>query len=150
MTNEEILEGNKLIAKFMGLNLFALYAMEEQKDLIIEFHRNIKDKLTIEEENSLSEYIDEHLLPGNILTITNNLSYQGFSEWFKDNYDFYNNYKFHKSWDWLMPVIAKCESINSKMIREEIGARNIFRADIAICYKSVVGFIKWYNEVNNV
>lgn len=149
MTNEEILEGNKLIAKFMGLNLFALYAIEEQKDLIIEFHRNIKDELTIEEENSLSEYIDEHLLPGNILTITNNLSYQGFLEWFKDNYDFYNNYKFHNSWDWLMPVVEKIMNIRTFGAPKQAVFKSI-EPNIATTYQAVVNFIKWYNEVKNV
>ncbi len=60
--------------------------------------------------------------------------------------DVYEQAQYHTSWDWLMPVVAKCEHINSRRIREEIGDRNIYGANIDIVHEAVVEFIKWYNE----
>lgn len=56
---------------------------------------------------------------------------------------------YETSWDWLMPVVAKCEHINSDRIREEIGDRNMYGANIGIVHEAVVEFIKWYNKCNN-
>lgn len=68
--------------------------------------------------------------------------------------------KFHKevyystSWDWLMPVV---EMIKSKMVeRKHLGAYVSFESrlkdaswiGIEATYKTVVEFIKWYNENN--
>lgn len=66
----------------------------------------------------------------------------------KEGKSFFNDYdlKFHNDWNWLMQVVKKCEKLNSKRIREEIGYRNIFGANIEIVYSACVEFIKWYNE----
>ena len=58
--------------------------------------------------------------------------------------------QFNSSWNWLMPVISKCESIDSKRIREEIGFRNIFGANIEICWLACLAFIEWYNAQKTV
>jgi len=50
------------------------------------------------------------------------------------------------SWDWLMPVVAKCHEENSKAIRLEIGHRNMYGANISIVYEAVVEFINQYNK----
>jgi hypothetical protein len=67
------------------------------------------------------------------------------------------------SWDWLIPVVEKIETIdiNGEMvILEAIGKRAKFilefgcrilpdnegRSKIEATYKAVVEFIKWYNE----
>jgi len=57
-----------------------------------------------------------------------------------------NELKFHTSWDWLMPVVAKCHEENSKAIRLEIGHRNMYGANISIVYEAVVEFINQYNK----
>ena len=50
------------------------------------------------------------------------------------------SYKFHTSWDWLMPVVRKIEKQN-----ELIGA-HILSTDIDATYKAVVKFIKNYKK----
>ena len=63
-----------------------------------------------------------------------------------------NELKFHTSWDWLMPVIEKC-LIGEAEQDEEISnttIKNIYEGicnqDISYAYKSVVEFIKKYNN----
>ena len=52
--------------------------------------------------------------------------------------------KYHKSWDWLMPVIDKCyQEHMSKHIAEAVMTCNIDEA-----YKVVVEFINEYNNNN--
>jgi len=60
--------------------------------------------------------------------------------------------KFHTSWDWLMPVIEKClvgEAEQSDEISNTT-IKNIYEGicnqDISHAYKSVVEFIKTYNN----
>lgn len=58
------------------------------------------------------------------------------------------SYKFHTSWDWLMPVIEKC-LVGEAEQSEEVSnttIKNIYEGicnqDISFAYKSVVEFIK--------
>lgn len=71
---------------------------------------------------------------------------------------------FHNSWDWLMPVVEKIESLdfvvttklNSCFIKEfehEINNKAIWRgkhhsktSKIEATYKAVIDFINWYNK----
>lgn len=74
-----------------------------------------------------------------------------------------NNLEFHKSWDWLMPVIEKIESLGYFVMinkwtsvyedekRRTIGDLNFLinkekGSKIENTYKAVVEFIKWYNN----
>jgi hypothetical protein len=76
-----------------------------------------------------------------------------------------NNLKFHLSWDWLMPVVEKIISLNYgfNLILTTTNTRhcviysgngeydNLLHGDeqiINIVWKSVVEFIKWYNNIN--
>ena len=59
-----------------------------------------------------------------------------------------SEYKYHKSWDWLMPVIQKClvgEAEQSEEISNTL-IKNIYEGicnqNISSTYKSVVHFIK--------
>lgn len=69
-----------------------------------------------------------------------------------------NSFKFHSSWDWLMPVVEKIESVG---VTVEIEGHNCMISDITdseyhqyvahdskinAVYVSVVAFIKWYND----
>jgi hypothetical protein len=70
--------------------------------------------------------------------------------------------KYHESWEWLIPVVEKIESLNvvcfEKNLQEEGDYQCLFTKgnDIFICHyadtskeathRVVVEFIKWYNE----
>ena len=72
--------------------------------------------------------------------------------------------KYHSSWDWLMPVVAKIESLESKerwMIEIVAGDcylytnnsgeyfKHIGNNKIESVYSVVVQFITWYNSQSN-
>ena len=68
-------------------------------------------------------------------------------------------FRYHKEWNWLMPVIEKCGLLNQKINvtpgKSYHYAMNSFGWDptkgpdlnIDFSYKSVVEFIKLYNQV---
>lgn len=73
--------------------------------------------------------------------------------------------KFHSSWDWLMPVVDKIESLTfyanqtaKVCIKKNYASITIgielftehynFDTKIECLYHSVIEFIKWYNEKN--
>lgn len=75
----------------------------------------------------------------------------------------YTNVFYHTSWDWLMPVMDKIETlgysvnITSKTVAIMQGhgavyATNVYISDgltkIKAAYETVVEFIKWHNEHN--
>ena len=109
MQGQEIIEGNKLIAEFMGAKP-------------CKQHPNTQLFLTIKDNKNPSlQYW--HLL------------------------------KYHKSYDWLIPVIRKIH-VTKGYIQYMIG-KNIFEdgidvnvLDILISYKKILDFIKWYNLKN--
>lgn len=57
--------------------------------------------------------------------------------------------EYHSSWDWLMPVVRKinesgypmCGTLLAQKVYQSCGI-----AQVELVYKSVVEFIKWYNE----
>ena len=79
--------------------------------------------------------------------------------------------KYHKSWDWLMPVVIKINNLNplqdmvicgGRVIFKDYTVKGIFYDDVIdIChnkdcnneidvvYKSVVLYINWYNSLAN-
>ena len=130
MTQEEILEGNKLIAEFIG---FVLNYIDEEKTMPYYIHN---EKYLSNPPSTILLYKGEEL-------------------------------QFHSSWDWLMPVVEKIESIN--ITDENYYAVNIRYDECCIescaddywiahslpnqskltsTYKATVEFIKWYN-LNN-
>ena len=63
-----------------------------------------------------------------------------------------NELSYHKSWDWLMPVIQKCligEAEHSEDVYN-LAIKNIYEGicnqDISLAYESVVEFINQYNK----
>lgn len=54
-------------------------------------------------------------------------------------------YKFHTSWDWLMPVVQKCRQEN-RLEYFDFVYYAIETCDINITYKAVVEFIKNQNN----
>ncbi len=72
------------------------------------------------------------------------------------------NLLYDKSWDWLMPVVEKIESLDNGVIIEISGSYTIangvdqtyyleYRGDTKLLntYKAVVELIKWYNQDKN-
>jgi hypothetical protein len=61
--------------------------------------------------------------------------------------------KYHTSWDWLMPVVAKIAQtafnhveLGERIIHVESGFLYAGSMSIHRIYKRVVEFIEWYNE----
>jgi hypothetical protein len=69
--------------------------------------------------------------------------------------------QYHTSWDWLMPVVEKIESIGYEVITsesrckikhntdhsiQEVVSIDILGTKIEATHQAVVEFIKWYNE----
>ena|SRR5690554_6067869 len=124
MIQEEILDGNKLIAEFMGWT--------QQLDV---------------RERWYGAWFDQHRVR---------------KAWPKGH----EPLLFHESWDWLMPVVEKIESIvfdennsfnvtigssNYCVIQDSNGEVYEFIEDykeskLLTTYSAVVNFIKWYNE----
>ena len=82
--------------------------------------------------------------------------------------------KFHKSWNWLMPVVEKIELLGAStdihyfagtkknstgwfgtsILGYSVGLSNYdhtnqYKSKIESVYNAVIHFIKWYNEKNN-
>lgn len=107
MTKKEIIQNNRLIAKFMG----------------------VSDKIVIK---------------------------------YDENPKIWNcNIKYHVSWDWLMPVVKKIESLNYEVAIKGISCsiRKLFdiepiihlvcgnkRDKIGLVYRTIIKFIEWYNN----
>ena len=86
-------------------------------------------------------------------------------EFYKNNEDKFVECKYHKSWDWLMPVVDKIESFTDDLnqcrynveieqcfvcITDNHNSEDIIELDadkkIDAVYQAVVEFIKFYNE----
>lgn len=92
--------------------------------------------------------------------ITRNAFIARYPKDFIDNSDCYKC--FHNSWDWLMPVIEKVENLNfaveisesyceikdGSSIVIELGGGDYTK--ISATYKTLVDFIKWHNQQNQV
>ena len=52
--------------------------------------------------------------------------------------------KFHKSWDWLMPVVEKIEQVHEG-VPQELIKLSLF-STIDEVYNAIIEFIKWYNK----
>lgn len=68
----------------------------------------------------------------------------------------YGEELFHRSWDWLMPVVEKIEGLSNdkKIIDWSRQSKTIFDfkltdSKIEAVYNASVEFIKWYNEQKN-
>ena len=63
-----------------------------------------------------------------------------------------NELKYHSSWDWLIPVVEKIQSVNNEIkgknykdYSQKTIIEGLLTINIDIVYKGVVEFIKWYN-----
>jgi len=112
MTEQEILEGNKLIAKFMGAEIDENFAR---------FLNYSNDSVS-----GRGYHIFELL--------------------------------YHSSWDWLMPVVEKIESLKevesafiielnycSIWVKDNLVFNTEEKTKIKSVYKTIIEFIKWHN-----
>lgn len=63
------------------------------------------------------------------------------------------SYKYHTSWDWLMPVVAKCNSLvvgKEKPDNFPVIGRTLSEAmlnnNIGDAFECIFQFIQWYNQ----
>lgn len=66
--------------------------------------------------------------------------------------------EYHKSWDWLMPVVDKIKSLDESEFNYQATNMTLFRkqkksllnipisSEIDVVYSQIVDFIKWYND----
>lgn len=161
METQEIIEGNKLIAEFMGWK----YCYEGM--LISHGCLSTKTKflftsseLTINENFPKIVHYDYNY--GHKCSIPNfEFLYIENGE---DEIGVHNKrIKFHSDWNWLMTVVEKIESLNFttsiyhlpktlNTVKIFIGGADIVgkngETKMKAVYKAVVEFIKWYNQNN--
>ena len=134
MTQEQIIDGNKLIAEFMGLK-----QVKWDDGELLWVHKDFKEDFAGVHDYSDSSTFDW----GNALPQTEKLFY-------------------HSSWDWLMSVVEKIEkdywvTIVTRLTKTSCavhkphkGFEQISRGDsfskIHAIWLMVVSFIKWYNS----
>jgi len=62
-----------------------------------------------------------------------------------------NGFRFHTSWDWLMPVVEKCfDTQQPEEGQHYFINESLLTMDIEVVYDRVVEFIKQYNESNKM
>lgn len=133
MTKQEILENNQLIAEFMEFNPCKVYNYKgKQYDYYLPNGFELIKEVETTIESNWCEILEE-----------------------QDNC-FIEDLKFHKSWDWLIPVIQKLLTLKLKEIvpsdldisyvrnKHYLSVNNLL--DINVLFKNVVEFIEWYNK----
>ena len=69
---------------------------------------------------------------------------------FKDENGFWNGFEVFESWNWLMPVVEKIDDLFGDMdeVDDMINKvhNSVLQFDISVLHKSVIEFIKWYNQ----
>lgn len=122
MTQEQILESNKIIAEFMGAEITQAYSKTKEQDGVLFYYPK---------DTSPSMY--------------RNLSSSGI--------------KYHKEWDWLMPVVDKLEELGyeiningndcyvqqpNRKGRLVIHCKNWINK-LQCVYQAVISTINWHN-----
>lgn len=61
---------------------------------------------------------------------------------------YYDDLKFHSSWDWLMPVVIKCFEVDNNANDDLNFKLNdaLLETNIETLYNACISFIKWYNQ----
>ena len=58
-----------------------------------------------------------------------------------------SDYKYHKSWDWLMPVVKKCFCTGDNTFEWDAIMDAMWTCDIKIVHNVVVEFINQHNKI---
>ena len=113
--------------------------MEQEKRVSLNADVMIRKALDLRIKNNV--LIAEFMGYENVGTL-NNPMYDYYDNYFKDGCKSVNDLCYHKSWDWLMPVIDKCyQEHMSKHIADAV-----MTCDIDKVYKVVVEFINQLNK----
>ena len=134
MTEQEIIEGNKLIAEFMGHQKYATYGYIIHEDgtyPAVDEHWH--------EQESFRGSKGKRFTPSTMML-----------------YISHKDLHYDDSWDWLMPVVKKCYRLQYKQGWKKVNCIQHcltsydFMSDIAIeiVWEEVIKFINWYNTTN--
>lgn len=127
MTEQEILEGNKLIALFMGDGYWQIWSIRGYKPYYA-------DEFKTKEEVELKIATADN---GNgILYMKGSCEPKFITK------------KYHTSWDWLMPVVKKVGDLTENKNLELWGriAYSLQAVDMNWIFRNVIDYIKWYNQ----
>lgn len=131
MSLQTILNGNTLIAEFMGLKQVNWYSTLTNRSTLLWVNKSFNEDFT-----HVEDYSDESLFDWeNSLPQSKDL--------------FYNS-----SWDWLMPVVEQIESLNfttrildvGMVINGELVIERFGDTKLEGVWLTCVEFIKWYNR----
>ena len=107
------------------------------------------EKETIKENNKLiAEFMGGHVVDEIFIC---NESTESHNERCLHHYNI-SQAKYHSSWDWLMPVVEKCYSMDEYFKYKEETERQFYPSGIELSTKiesvwlACVEFIKWYNK----
>ena len=141
MTQEEIIEGNKLIAKFMEFKS-TNKCVRSESGKYYDYHSN-PNFICIKEDEICVE------------------SEKGYGL-VEQDYLFVEDLKFNSSWDWLMPVVEKIENVldgDVSVIISDASCSISYSNSYSICaeaytkieaiWLACVNFITWYNLQTN-
>lgn len=131
MTGKEIVDGNKLIAEFMGYEYLPSNQKLEHKKKY-GWNRKVKINSFHEKMGMYAEDPPERLFLG------------------RSHHDLC----FHRNWSWLMPVVKK---VFHTLINESLGhcggfyfkddiMSDLSIVDIEEVFSDICRFIRWYNE----
>ncbi|HEY5587569.1 MAG TPA: hypothetical protein VIK86_01285 [Candidatus Paceibacterota bacterium] len=140
METNEILENNKLIAKFMGWSFIKLPINPEYPD-----QQWLKGKLegSKDYDSQRCVMIDSETFEKDVEECINNM----WNDLCNINWGRCGQY--NTKWDYLMPVIKKCREKDRSMSILEYNQyimQSFSFLDITKTWEAVVEFIKWYNE----
>jgi len=119
-----------------------------------------KDKF--KNRNLISKFAGFEYYPESICPVSGNLlkrhwSLSGINHPFPRDTIYEDTFKFHSSWSWLMPIIARIETISysnkniagyfeKKTYIHFVNGSIYTTVDIDGVYKEVIEFINWYNK----
>ena len=147
MTSKEIIEGNKLIAEFMGF-VRHFPNMTSTSDLSQVYYYPYVDRIFDEGlyTSTIKMTSEQGYYHNQCIRESHNLKYM----------------QFHKSWGWLMPVVEKIETIKVEGYKINFSIMNktahwtpahwgglrtyLAQSKIESCWLACVEFIKWHNQ----
>ncbi len=98
--------------------------------------------MSTKENNKL---ISEFMGYENVGTL-NNPMYDYYDNDFQDGIYKVEDLQYHKSWDWLMPVVSKCFKTGDDTHEWDNIMDTLFTCDRDIVYAEIVEFINQYNK----
>lgn len=116
--------------------LYILADIEKQTQKL----KSMDKSITIEGNRLIAEFMGvkiQEITPRDVMTCNNR-----------------NNFKYHTSWDWLMPVVEKIAKIEDEKHWDKLHFNQFQRVlalpiytPINIVFKEVIKFIQWYNSL---